>query len=77
MWSTTGDNADPRVIAAVCQTGECPTIYGGDDGGVVVQGYTTRAECPDGESAVWIPWELLRRAAEQSDDEETRRLEAR
>ncbi|WP_084504356.1 hypothetical protein [Actinoplanes sp. N902-109] len=56
-----------RPVAKVCTTGQCPTVYAGDDGTVVIQGYLVSAEeaqveVPAGECLVAIPVALLAEA---------------
>jgi hypothetical protein len=56
-----------RVVANMCNSGACPTVYETGSGTVVVQGFAvaaTRAgiDVPDGEALVEIPVELLAEA---------------
>jgi hypothetical protein len=53
--------SEHTVLARQCATGECPTAYvdSGRDGHVIIQGYTSDLEVPDGESAVSVPADLL------------------
>lgn len=53
-----------RLLASICDTGSCPTIYRSDHGTLVVQGYAVSADragvsLPDGELLVEIPADLL------------------
>lgn len=55
-------------LAGTCSNGiNCPTVYAGDDGIVIVQGYDADSalelELPAGEAAVSIPREVLLAAA--------------
>ena len=57
----------PRVVANLCNTGSCPTIYENESGTLLVQGYTVPAEhhgidVPAGEMLVEIPAALLAEA---------------
>jgi hypothetical protein len=52
------------LVASLCGTGSCPTVYRTDRGTLVVQGYTVPADqvdldLPAGEQLVEIPAELL------------------
>lgn len=53
-----------KIIASLCGTGTCPTIYESDRGTLIVQGYPVDAaragvNVPAGELLVEIPAELL------------------
>lgn len=55
-------------LAGTCSNGiNCPTVYAGDDGAVIVQGYSIGAgdhlDLPAGEAAVVIPSDVLLAAA--------------
>jgi hypothetical protein len=57
----------PRVVANLCNSSSCPTIYQNDSGTLVVQGYVVPAgipgvEVPSGEALVEIPAALLAEA---------------
>ncbi|BBH68233.1 hypothetical protein ACTI_49180 [Actinoplanes sp. OR16] len=54
----------PRVVASLCGTGTCPTVYSTDRDTVLVQGYAvSEVDAPDGELVVEIPREVLLQAA--------------
>jgi hypothetical protein len=57
----------PRVVANLCNTSTCPTMYESEPGTLLVQGYTVPAgqhgiDVPAGESLVEIPADLLAEA---------------
>ncbi|WP_232344764.1 hypothetical protein [Actinoplanes awajinensis] len=59
-----------EMIAGVCVTGSCPTVYRTDRDSLVVQGYAVPGgvagvDLPEGESLVEIPLHLLLDAARQ------------
>ncbi|BCJ41631.1 hypothetical protein GCM10010168_53710 [Actinoplanes ianthinogenes] len=59
---------EAEMIAGVCATGTCPTVYRTAQGSLVVQGYAVPGgvagvDLPEGESFVEIPLELLLDAA--------------
>jgi hypothetical protein len=60
-----GDDAPKlTLVASLCGSGSCPTVYRTDRGTLVVQGYTVTAaqadvDLPPGEQLVEIPAELL------------------
>jgi hypothetical protein len=56
-----------RVLANLCSSGACPTVYQSDSGTLLVQGYAvspdrTGLDLPAGESMVEVPAELLAEA---------------
>ena len=58
------------ILAGLCGSGTCPTVYGTDRETVVVQGYvvdgdSAGVEVPDGERLVEIPTEVLLAAADK------------
>ena len=60
-----------EVIAGVCATGSCPTVYRTERGSLVIQGYDVSAaaagvDLPEGESLVEIPLDLLLEAARRA-----------
>lgn len=55
-------------VLATCSGGSCPTIYAGEDGDLLVQGYRTpetrqQVVIPAGEDIVRIPRSVLLEAA--------------
>jgi hypothetical protein len=57
-----------EVVANLCASSSCPTVYRTSNNTLVVQGYAVRPEdvgvaVPDGELLVEIPLELLAEAA--------------
>jgi hypothetical protein len=61
------------MVLATCSGGSCPTIYAGDDGDLLVQGYRTpethrQVMIPDGEDVVRIPRAVLLEAAARLND---------
>jgi hypothetical protein len=61
---STVDNSKLTLLASLCGTGTCPTVYQTDRGTLVVQGYTVTPasagiDVPAGEQLVEIPAELL------------------
>jgi hypothetical protein len=60
-----------EVLAGVCTTGSCPTVYRTDRNSLIVQGYVVTAadagvDLPEGESLVEIPLDLLLDAARRA-----------
>ncbi|GAB2591537.1 hypothetical protein Aab01nite_38920 [Paractinoplanes abujensis] len=58
-----------KVLASLCGTGTCPTVYSADATSVIVQGYAVTGDegsldVPDGEHLVRIPTEVLLAAAD-------------
>ncbi|MBB2940308.1 hypothetical protein FB565_000012 [Actinoplanes lutulentus] len=63
----------PRVVASLCGSGTCPTVYRTDDDTdhVLVQGYAaTGVAVPKGELLVKIPRELLLEAARRIQEQD-------
>ena len=52
-------------LATECNNGTCPTVYLANDGRIVVQGYSTSLDTPDGEDAVTVPQSVLVEAVRQ------------
>ncbi len=65
MDAASGNSAPTlTLVASLCGTGTCPTVYRTDRGTLVVQGYTVAPEnagidVPAGEQLVEIPADLL------------------
>ena len=67
------DNQDDKsinlkLVATLCGSNTCPTVYRSDRGTLVIQGYSVSAthagvDLPEGEMLVEIPADLLAEAA--------------
>jgi hypothetical protein len=54
------------TLASACANSTCPTVYlAEEDDMLVVQGYSTSLETPEGESAVRIPTSVVNEAMTQ------------
>jgi hypothetical protein len=53
------------MLSSACASSSCPTVYLAENGMLVVQGYSTPLETPEGESAVKIPASVVREAIGQ------------
>jgi hypothetical protein len=58
-------------LSSGCESGACPTVYRSDEAMLIVQGYTTSLDTPDGEDAVRIPESVFLEAARQLQDTRT------